>query len=359
MFLTSNPTSARHVHVQQAATFIAYKPTTPAVCHNLQQGSSTVEKSRVSAPVRAKGCGRMVSLTTDTPMAVDLMTRFHDAQRYGANVQTCAASDTFKGGYFDAAKNSFVRRIVPLDTGRGSHDEGDQHEKHAGFLLPNQEEHEAQYSTRGRIISPAEAANRLAHAYLMAMDAAKYTFENVEPTPSQNAVPVSGVCTILPADAITIFVAKKQAGKQRDQHLAKRLAQDHGITSKAIRDIWNLRTWSQITRPHWTDLDTARFARKKLSKIKEVTVEPMSSQDAVPASDVAGYNVQILQDKQEDLMLPEHDDSQGAVDETRAPSTVFAGPPTLFDDSAWLVDSAIIAKEFNEIFLAWHHCMDI
>jgi hypothetical protein len=33
MFLTSNPTSARHVHVQQAATFIAYKPTTPAVCH--------------------------------------------------------------------------------------------------------------------------------------------------------------------------------------------------------------------------------------------------------------------------------------------------------------------------------------
>jgi hypothetical protein len=175
------------------------------------------------------------------------------------------------------------------------------------------------------------------------------------------------VCIISPTEAINIFCAKEGTGKQRDRLLSHRLAHKYRITSKAVRDIWNLRTWSRSTRPYWTALDVAHFAsaaRKRLSKnrrptfsaspvpavaVEEVAVEPTPSQNAVPASgDVAGgYTVQSLQDEQEVL--------RNAVNETRAPSTVFAGSPSLFDASAWLVDSAIVAKEFEEIFLAWHN----
>ena len=41
--------------------------------------------------------------------------------------------------------------------------------------------------------------------------------------------------------------------------LATSLATEFGITAKAVRDIWNLRTWAQTTRPSWTQADHDHF----------------------------------------------------------------------------------------------------
>ena len=44
------------------------------------------------------------------------------------------------------------------------------------------------------------------------------------------------------------------------------LAEHYGITMKAVRDIWNLRTWTSATMPYWTSADHSRYLRKHLCK---------------------------------------------------------------------------------------------
>jgi hypothetical protein len=250
------------------------------------------------------------------PMAADIMTLFYGAQRCGSVVLTSSASDDCDESYVDPTKNS----LVPIrDTSQG------------GNASP-----EVPWSV------PLPSSHDYKHKVLHHHTA--------------------GVCTISPADAIIIFVAKQQNRKKRDR-LASSLGHKYRITSKAVRDIWSLRTWCGTTRPYWTELDAAHFAHKRPSKTStavKVTVEPTPSQDAIPASDVEeGVDVQSVHDEQEDLMLPEHDDAQDAVHETQAPSTAnqqaHAASTNPFETCEWLIDSAILAQEFEEIFLAWHH----
>ena len=188
------------------------------------------------------------------------------------------------------------------------------------------------------------------------------TKNSLVPLDTRRGGKAAGVCTISQADAIIIFVAKQQTRKTRDR-LASRLAHKYGITSRAVTDIWNLRTWFGTTRPYWTELDAAHFARKrqrKMSNAVKAAVEPTPSQDAVS-------NVLPLDLKK----LPEHDNTQDAVDETQRPSTGVSNTPaahdvpmpashqahaaSTFEACEWLIDSAIIAQEFEEISLAWHH----
>ena len=42
-------------------------------------------------------------------------------------------------------------------------------------------------------------------------------------------------------------------GKTKTVGTAAELASKYGISAKAIRDIWTKKSWSQDTRPHWTD----------------------------------------------------------------------------------------------------------
>ena len=44
---------------------------------------------------------------------------------------------------------------------------------------------------------------------------------------------------------------------------SKELAERFGITMKAVRDVWNLRTWTSVTRPFWTPADHAFFVMKR------------------------------------------------------------------------------------------------
>jgi hypothetical protein len=44
---------------------------------------------------------------------------------------------------------------------------------------------------------------------------------------------------------VNIFLAKRDAPE--DRYLSARLAAQYGVTPKAVRDIWNRRTWTSIT----------------------------------------------------------------------------------------------------------------
>jgi hypothetical protein len=73
-----------------------------------------------------------------------------------------------------------------------------------------------------------------------------------------------GVCTISHKEAVIIFLAGSRLGSYGSRgKLSDRLSKEFGITSKAVRDIWNLRTWARATRPHWTPSDEEAFTKKK------------------------------------------------------------------------------------------------
>ena len=62
--------------------------------------------------------------------------------------------------------------------------------------------------------------------------------------------------------AVAIFVAK-HTHTTRDS-LSNKLAHQYNITSKSVRDIWNLRTWGWATLPHWTSADKRHFLSTRL-----------------------------------------------------------------------------------------------
>ena len=61
---------------------------------------------------------------------------------------------------------------------------------------------------------------------------------------------------------IQIFEANPDRGAPV-RKLATDLALQFGITAKAVRDIWNLRTWVQTTKPYWTQEDHDHFNLNK------------------------------------------------------------------------------------------------
>jgi hypothetical protein len=66
-----------------------------------------------------------------------------------------------------------------------------------------------------------------------------------------------GMCIITNEAAVAIFKARDGHRKKQDK-LATRLSSEYGISTKAVRDIWNLRTWSHVTKPFWTPKDFSR-----------------------------------------------------------------------------------------------------
>ena len=56
-------------------------------------------------------------------------------------------------------------------------------------------------------------------------------------------------------EAVKVFLCRPTALGTRSLEtasLARSLGERHGVTSKAIRDVWNRRSWAWATRPHWT-----------------------------------------------------------------------------------------------------------
>jgi hypothetical protein len=75
--------------------------------------------------------------------------------------------------------------------------------------------------------------------------------------------PPRGMCIITNEAAVAIFKARDE-NRQKQDKLATRLSVLHGISTKAVRDIWNLRTWSHVTKPFWTAKDSRRVLLSKL-----------------------------------------------------------------------------------------------
>ena len=72
--------------------------------------------------------------------------------------------------------------------------------------------------------------------------------------------------TITHDTAIAIFSAAKNS-KLKRHVLAKELAEEFRVTTKAILDILNVRTWAQTTRPYWTSADMEKHARRNLCPV--------------------------------------------------------------------------------------------
>ena len=60
-------------------------------------------------------------------------------------------------------------------------------------------------------------------------------------------------------EAIQIFVAKHS--HTTGDHQAARLGLEFGLTNKAIRDIWTMRTWALATKPYRNASDEEQFSR--------------------------------------------------------------------------------------------------
>jgi hypothetical protein len=66
--------------------------------------------------------------------------------------------------------------------------------------------------------------------------------------------------------AVTIYLAKPPRPSTSSQRkaTASALATEYNTTTKAVRDIWRLRTWLFSTMPHWTERDTKKFLSRNL-----------------------------------------------------------------------------------------------
>jgi hypothetical protein len=92
-----------------------------------------------------------------------------------------------------------------------------------------------------------------------------------------------GMCTLTAAEATAIFKARaKRWGKQ--DGLAAKLGAEYAISPKAVRDIWNLRTWADTTRPLWIASDYARFFAKAGSVLSAPQVSESTGTGAAAAA---------------------------------------------------------------------------
>jgi len=68
-----------------------------------------------------------------------------------------------------------------------------------------------------------------------------------------------------PTAVVYIFRAKRfSKSEQNGSALSNRLAAEFGLTAKAVRDIWNMRTWRKVTQPHWNKSDHRKAMEKVL-----------------------------------------------------------------------------------------------
>ena len=66
--------------------------------------------------------------------------------------------------------------------------------------------------------------------------------------------------TLTAHDAIDIYLAK--ASRSARDSSTSVLSKRYKITMKAVRDVWNLRTWVWCTMPYWPHADRNKFLRK-------------------------------------------------------------------------------------------------
>ena len=158
-------------------------------------------------------------------------------------------------------------------------------------------------------------------------------------SPGKTSASHRGVCTISSHDAIHIFVAAKHDRAKRDG-LAIRLANEFGITAKAVRDIWNLRTWAQVTKPFWSPLEECHFVKRKhskdtkrMSRVKSRAKPALRQNNDVPTTSITPRFADALRNREAQPFDP---------------SKSWCGV-----DGEWMIEPSFIAQELESILLEW------
>lgn len=71
-------------------------------------------------------------------------------------------------------------------------------------------------------------------------------------------------------EAVKVFLCRPTAPGRRScktASLARALGEHYGVTSKAIRDVWNRRSWAWATRAHWTPRECQEELHESLCDI--------------------------------------------------------------------------------------------
>jgi len=69
------------------------------------------------------------------------------------------------------------------------------------------------------------------------------------------------------AAVLAIFQTKPCKGGRRSS-LSAALGRRYGTTAKAVRDVWNGRTWAHVTKPFWTAEEKNKYEEKKKYKVR-------------------------------------------------------------------------------------------
>ena len=70
-------------------------------------------------------------------------------------------------------------------------------------------------------------------------------------------------------------------GGGNTDHLALELAQEAGVNTRTVRDIWNLRTWIQTTQSSWSPADFKRHAAACARKVPAAPDEACVTEQAL------------------------------------------------------------------------------
>ena len=65
--------------------------------------------------------------------------------------------------------------------------------------------------------------------------------------------------------ALAIFQARP-CKKGRRTNLSATLGRRYGMTAKAVRDVWNVRTWASVTKPFWTAEERVAYEVRKMQR---------------------------------------------------------------------------------------------
>ena len=157
--------------------------------------------------------------------------------------------------------------------------------------------------------------------------------------------------------AIEIFRAKLGERTPRDG-TAARIAAKHSITQKAVRDIWNLRTWAAATQPIWAPADHKRWAKMHGAPGKPSAAPPTPF---VPGGARAAGAQGPLQTSQAGTLLgsPTGMDAarmmQGEQNRTVCAAKNFAATAPSMDGAGYLVACAIQPPESPHASAFAHH----
>ena len=167
---------------------------------------------------------------------------------------------------------------------------------------------------------------------------------------SHHTLKVHGVsqCRLTAEAATAIFLAKRH-GSSRSSGLLQHLATQFFISTKAVRDIWNLRAWTRTTEPYWTTEEADKYVHKHA---KVAATKRRVGRAATPPTSVA-YSRNVQAPTEPDLPHPMPFTSFVASPHPPAGPAEDARTVTAKTTSSWIIETVFVADDFNALLTEW------